>query len=147
MEPHDQGGDPQTCCGRASGAFPSPFSRSCCASSSSSRQFPAPLFTHPNDLPSSKEAPKYETLCYSLRLGAQTITQANTSPNSSGTSARPLRDLGWSIRPCRAAEQNVWKERETEILLIELSHEVMKDAKSRVCRQPGKLEAQGTAML
>ena len=90
--------------GGASGAIPSPFSRSCCASSSSSRQFPAPLFTHPNDLPSSKEAPKYETLCYSLRLGAQTITQANTSPNSSDTSARPLRDLGWCIRACRAAE-------------------------------------------
>ena len=92
--------------GGASGAFPSPFSRfcCCCCPSSSSHLFPGPLFTDPKALPSSQTGSKNQTPCYSLRLGAPSITQANTSPNSSDTSARPLRDLGWCIRACRAAE-------------------------------------------
>ena len=113
--PHDQGGDPPTCCGGgASGAFPSPFSRSCCPSSSSCL-FPAPLFTDPKDLPSSQTGSQNQTPSYSLRLGAHSITQANTSPNSSGTSARPLRDVAWCIRACRAAEPIECSEGECEI--------------------------------
>ena len=94
--------------GGASGAVPSPFSRSCCCCCppSSSCLFPAPLFTDPKDLPSSQTGSQNQTPCYSLRLGAQTITQANTSPNSSGTSARPLRDLNSVSGP--AEQPNQW---------------------------------------
>ena len=91
--------------GGASGAIPSPVSRSCCPSSSSCL-FPAPLFTDPKDLPSSQTGSQNQTPCYSLRLGAQIIPQANTSPNSSGTSARPLRDLNSVSGP--AEQPNQW---------------------------------------
>ena len=39
---------------------------------------------------------------------------------------------------------NVWKERETQTHFEESSHAVKKDGRSRGCRQPGELEAQGT---
>ena len=41
-------------------------------------------------------------------------------------------------------QYNVWKEKERQIHFKESSHAVMKDGRSRGCRQPGKLEAQGT---
>jgi len=65
--------------GGASGAVPSPFSRSCCCCCppSSSCLFPAPLFTDlsfiPNKLTKSNPIPFPQ-------LGAPSITQANTSP-------------------------------------------------------------------
>ena len=92
----------QPAVGGASGAFPSPFSRSCCCCPSScSRLFPAPLFTDPSFIPN--RLTKSNPIPFP-QLGAPSITQANTSPNSSGTSARPLRDVGSCIRACRAAE-------------------------------------------
>ena len=98
--------------GGASGVILSPFSRSCCCCpSSSSRLFPAPLFTDPKALPSSQTGSQNQTPCYSLRLGAHSITQADTSPNSSGTSARSLRDLNSVSAPAEQLNQwNVWKE-------------------------------------
>ena len=53
--------------GGASGAVPSPFSRSCCPSSSSCL-FPAPLFTDPKDLPSSQTGSQNQTPYHSLSL-------------------------------------------------------------------------------
>ena len=60
--------------GGASGVILSPFSRSCCCCpSSSSRLFPAPLFTDPKALPSSQTGSQNQTPCYSLRLGAPSV--------------------------------------------------------------------------